>query len=122
MKAGKLVVPLLLLAAATFVLPSAFAQQGVIYAYMIHVDFFTYSCSLTVAQVSLYASGDMLGASASPYGGEIEILIRSPTALPTLTATASGVATWNSYSWPVTGSGSITLGTTGDYWVTLRMN
>jgi len=121
MKPGILVAPLIILAAA-IILPSAFAQQGVVYDYMIHVDFLTYSCSLTVAQVSLYASGAMLGASTSPYGGEVEILVRSPAPLPALTATASGTATWNSYSWPVNGSESVTLGTTGDYWVTIRMS
>lgn len=121
MKAGTLVIPLILLVACT--VPSAFAQQGVIFNYMIHVNFFTYSCTLSVAQVSLYdGSGNLVGVGSSPYGWQVEILIRSPVPVSVLTATATGMATWASYSWPVSGSGRITLGTIGDYWVTIRMS
>jgi hypothetical protein len=108
----------------TFTFPSAFSQQGTVFTYTIHVDFFAYSCSLSVAQVSLYdSSGNLVGVGSSPYGGEVEISIRTPTPVTTLTATASGVATWGSYySWPVNGSRSLTLGSTGDYWITIAMN
>ena len=119
MKARVLAIALAVLFAAPFVS----AQQGTVYNYTIHVDFFAYSCSLTITQVSLYDTpGNVIGAGSSPYGGEIEISISTSAPLTTLTATASGLATWSSYAWPVNGSNSITLGTTGDYWITLRMN
>ena len=105
------------------VVPCVFAQPGTVFNYTIHVDFFAYSCSLSITQISLYDSpGNLLGDGSSPYGGEVEILITTSTPLTTLTATAHGLATWSSYSWPVNGSRSISLGNTGDYWVTLAMN
>ena len=100
----------------------AFAQQGTIFNYTIHVDFFAYSCNLSITQVSLYDSGSLLGIGSSPYGAEVEISIRSPTPVSTLTATASGLATWSSLNWPVSGSRSIGLGATGVYWVTITMS
>ena len=120
MKAELWTIALIVLVACT--VTSAFAQQGTIFTYTIHVDFFAYSCSLSITQVSLYDPGNLVGAGSSPYGGEIEITIRSPTPLITLTATASGLATWNSLNWPVNGSHSITLGSTGDYWIAITMN
>jgi hypothetical protein len=122
MKAGPFVLTLAVLMACTF--PCAFAQQGTLFTYTIHVNFFAYSCSLSVAQVSLYDSpGNPLGVGSSPYGGEITISIRTSTPITTLTATAFGVATWGSYyTWPVNGSRSITIGSTGDYWITIAMN
>jgi len=122
MKAGVFALTLAVLVAFTF--PSAFAQQGTLFTYTIHVDFFAYPCSLTVGQISLYdSSGNLVGVGSSPYGGEVEISIRTPTPVNALTATASGEATWGSYyTWPVNGSRSITLGSTGDYWITIAMN
>jgi hypothetical protein len=122
MKAGLLAITLTALVACT--VPSAFAQQGTVFSYTIHVDFFAYSCSLTITQVSLYdSSGSLVGVGSSPYGGEIEISIRTPTQVTVLTATAFGLATWSSYyTWPVNGSRSVTLGSTGDYWITITMN
>lgn len=107
----------------TCTVPFVFAQQGVVYNYTIHVEFFSYSCSLSITQISVYDSpGDLVGVGSSPYGGEVEILVRTSTPLTTLTATASGLATWSSYyTWPVIGSSTITIGSTGDYWVTLTM-
>jgi len=121
MRAGLYVIILAMLMAC--IAPLAFAQQGTVFNYAIHVDFFAYSCGLTITQVSLYdASGNLVGSGASPYGGEVEIMITTPNPVTTVTATAAGVATWSSYyTWPVNGSGSIALGSTGDYWVTLRM-
>ena len=122
MRAGLFFITLAVLMACT--VPFAFAQQGTVFNYMIHVDFFAYSCSLSITQVALYDSfGNLVGVGSSPYGGEVEIPIRASIPLTTLTATASGLATWSSYyTWPVNGSGSITLGSIGDYWVTLTMN
>jgi hypothetical protein len=122
MKAGVFAIALAVLMA--FSAPFAFAQQGTVFNYMIHVDFFAYSCSLSITQISLYDSpGNLVGAGTSPYGGEVEILITTPAPIATLTAAASGLATWSSYyTWPVNGSRSITLGGTGDYWVTITMN
>ena len=122
MKAGLLAITLAMLMAC--VVPFAFAQPGTVFNYTIHVDFFAYSCSLSITQISLYDSfGSVVGVGSSPYGGEVEIPITASTPLTTLTATAFGLATWSSYyTWPVNGSGSITLASTGDYWVTLTMN
>jgi hypothetical protein len=103
--------------------PFALAQPGTIFDYTIHVDFFAYSCSLSISQVSLYDSyGNMVGVGVSPYGGEVEISVTTSAPVVTLTATAFGLATWSSYSWPVNGRGSVAVGNTGNYWVTLTMN
>jgi hypothetical protein len=121
MNARLFAITLTLLVACTT--PSVLAQEGTVFSYTIHIDFLTYSCSLSITQVSLYDSGSLVGVGSSPYGGEIEISIRTQTPVTTLTATASGVATWSSYyTWPVNGSRSITLGSTGDYWITIPMN
>lgn len=122
MRAPLFIVTLTMLMA--FTIPYAFAQPGTVFAYTIHVDFFAPACSLSIAQVSLYgSSGALVGAGSSPYGGEIEISVRTATPVTTLTATASGLATWSSYyTWPVTGTRSITLGTTGDYWITIPLS
>jgi len=103
--------------------PSSASAQAVIFNYTIHVDFFAYSCSLSVGQVSLYdSSGHLVGFGSSPSGGEVAILIRATSPISTLTATANGVATWGSYyTWPVNGSRTIILGSSGDYWVTISM-
>jgi hypothetical protein len=95
-----------------------------VFSYTIHVDFFAYSCNLSITQVALYdSSGNVVGEGASPYGGEVEISIRTSAPVTSLIATAYGLATWGSYyTWPVNGSRSITLGTTGDYWITVTMN
>jgi hypothetical protein len=120
MKAGLWVVALIVLVGCA--VPSAFAQQGTIFTYTVHVDFFAYSCSLSITQVALYDPGTLVGEGSSPYGGEIEITVRSPTPLTTLTASASGLATWSSLNWPVNGSHTITLGSPGDYWIVITMN
>ena len=103
--------------------PSSASAQGVIFNYTIHVDFFAYSCSLSIGQVSLYdPSGHLVGFGSSPSGGEVEILIQATSPISTVTATANGVATWSSYyTWPVNGSRTIMLGSSGDYWVTISM-
>ncbi len=113
---------LVLLVSST--LASTVIAQGVTIGYTIHVDFFAYSCSLEITKVSLFDPlGDLLGVATSPYGGEVTISIRTQTPISTLTATAYGQATWGSYySWLVSGSGTVNLGSTGDYWVTIRMN
>jgi len=121
MKAGVFVVALVALMGCA--VPLAYAQPGVVYNYTIHVDFFAYSCSLSISEVSLYdASGVVMGAGSSPYGEEIAISFTTSSPMSVLTATAVGLATWSSYSWSVNGSNSITLGNAGDYWVTVRMN
>ena len=121
MKAGPLAIILVVVIACT--VPSAFAQDGTVFNYTIHVDFFTYSCSLSITQISLYdPSGRLIGVGTSPYGGEVEISISTLAPVTALTATASGLATWSSYNWPVNGSRSLTLGTTGDYWITITMS
>lgn len=94
------------------------------YGYTIHIDFFAYSCSLSVTQVSLFnPSGTLVGSVSSPYGAEVAVTIQTPDPMFTLTASASGLATYGSYySWPVTGTATLTLGTAGNYWITIRMN
>jgi len=117
-------IALVLTVVVSSVLASSVSAQSVIFNYTIHVDFFAYSCSLDIIQVSLYDSaGRLVSEASSPSGGEIAIALRMPTPLAGVTATASGLATWSSYyTWPVSGSGSVTLGSPGDYWVTIRMN
>ena len=109
---------------ATSTLASTVAAQEVTMGYTIHVDFFAYSCSLDITNVSLYdPSGHLLGVASSPYGGEVAISIRTQAPLSTLTAMAYGQATYGSYyTWLVSGNGTVNLGSTGDYWVTIRMN
>ncbi len=113
---------LVILVAST--LASTVIAQSVTIEYTIHVDFFAYSCSLDITKVSLYdPSGDLLGVATSPYGGEVAISIRTPIPVSSLTATAYGQATWGSYyTWLVSGSGTVNLGSNGDYWITIRMN
>ncbi len=103
---------------------STVIAQSVTIEYTIHVDFFAYSCSLDITKVSLYdSSGNLLGVATSPYGGEVAISFRTPTPVSTLTASAYGQATWGAYySWQVSGTSTLSLGSTGDYWVTVRMN
>jgi len=116
-------IALILTFVATSALLSTVSGQSVIFNYTVHVDFFAYSCSLNITQISLYdSSGRLVGAASSPSGAEIAITLRTSTPVTALTAIASGLATWSYYTWPVSGSGSITLGNTGDYWVTIRMN
>ena len=104
-------------------LPNSAVGQAVIFNYTIHVDFFAYSCSLSVGQVLLYdTSGNLVGTGSSPTGGEVAILVRTASPILTLTARAYGVATWSSYyNWLVNGSRTITLGGSGDYWITINM-
>jgi hypothetical protein len=122
MRASAIALTLAILAAYTFT--STVAAQATIFTYTVHVDFFAYSCSLSITQVSLYDSfGSLVGVASSPYGGEVAISIRTTTPISTLTATAYGIATWSSYyTWPVNGSRSMILGNTGDYWITIRMS
>ena len=122
MKAGLFALTSVMLVAC--VVPFGFAQPGTIFNYTIHVDFLAYSCSLNVNQISLFgSSGNLVGEGTSPYGGEVEISVITPSPITTLTATASGLATLGSYyTWPVDGTRSIPLGNTGDYWVTITMN
>jgi len=117
-------VAVLLAAFATLLLTPPILAQGVIASYTIHIDFFDYACSLDITQVSLYdPSGQLVAVASSPYGGEIAVSVRSPTPILALTATAYGQATWGSYySWEVSGSRTISLGSSGDYWITIRMS
>jgi len=109
---------------ATLSLTPPLLAQGAIVVYTIHIDFFDYACSLDITQVSLYdPSGQLVAVASSPYGGEIAVSIRTPTPILALTATAYGQATWGSYySWEVSGSRTVSLGSGGDYWITIRMS
>jgi len=122
MKASLIAITFAILAACA--LSSSVTAQDATFNYTIHVDFFAYSCSLSITQVTLYdSSGRMVGITSSPNGYEIEVPVRTSVPISGLTATAYGVATWGSYyTWPVNGSGSVSLGTSGDYWITIRMS
>jgi len=105
-------------------IPSTFAQT-VQTSYTVHVDFYAYACSIDIKQISLYdQSGRLLGATSSPYGGEIAITFATPsTSSLSVTAAAFGQATLGSYySWAVSGTSTINLGPGGDYWVTVRLS
>jgi hypothetical protein len=117
-------VAIMLMIFATLSLTPPILAQGAIVAYTIHIDFFDYACSLDIAQVSLYdTSGRLVAVASSPYGGEIAVSVRASTPILALTATAYGQATWGSYySWQVSGSRTISLGSSGDYWITIRMS
>jgi hypothetical protein len=108
----------------TCALSSSVTAQGVIFSYTIHIDFFAYSCSLSITQVALYdPSGHFVGTTSSPNGYEVAVPLRTSTPISALTAIAYGVATWGSYyTWPVSGSGSVILESSGDYWITIRMS
>ena len=125
MKARSIAVMLAMLAmlATLSITPSILAQRATS-DYTIHIDFFDYACSLDITQVSLYdPSGQLVAVASSPYGGEIAVSVRTSTPIFALTATAYGQATWASYySWPVSGSRTISLGSSGDYWITIRMS
>jgi hypothetical protein len=122
MKAGSIAVMLAMFAALS--LTPTILAQGVISDYTIHIDFFDYACSLDITQVSLYdPAGQLVAVASSPYGGEIAVSVRTSTPILALTATAYGQATWASYySWQVSGSRTISLGSSGDYWITIRMS
>ena len=121
-KAGSVAVMLAVF--ATLSLTPPILAQGVIANYTIHIDFFDYACSLDITQVSLYdSSGQLVAVASSPYGGEIAVSVNTATPILALTATAYGQATWSSYySWEVSGSRTISLGSSGDYWITIRMS
>ena len=108
----------------SLLVPLAVAQS-VQATYTIHVDFFMIACSLDIQQVSLYdQSGRQLAVSSSPYGGEIAITFRVPsTSVQSVTAIAFGQATLGSYySWTVSGSHTIVVGSSGDYWITVGLS
>jgi hypothetical protein len=109
---------------AACVLPTFVTAQTNAISYTIHVDFFAYSCSLSITQVTLYDSfGRPVGEGVSPVGGEIAIPISAMAPISQITATAYGIATWGQYlSWRVNGISSVTLGNAGDYWITIRMS
>lgn len=93
--------------------------------YTIHVDFYMISCSLDIQRVSLYdQSGQQLAVSSSPYGGEIAITFRAPSAsIQSVTAIAFGQATLGSYySWTVSGSRTVVVGSGGDYWIMVGLS
>jgi len=99
--------------------------QNIQTTYTVHVDFYAYACSLDIKQISLYdQSGRLLGVSSSPYGGEIAITFSTPSSsIQSVTAAAFGLATLGSYySWNVSGIRTINLGSSGDYWITVRMS
>jgi len=119
---GKLLTPLFLaLMILSCVAPVM--VQGIAVVYTIHIDFISYSCSLDGVQVSLYdQTGRPVGAATSPYGGEVAISFRTSTSINSLTARAVGHATLGShYSWFVSGIRTLTVGTGGDYWISVTM-
>jgi len=122
MKAGSIAMMLAMFAVLSLTPPVL--AQGVMSDYTIHIDFFDYACSLDITQVSLYdPGGQLVAVASSPYGGEIAVSVRTSTPILALTVTAYGQATWASYySWQVTGSRTISLGSSGDYWITIRMS
>ena len=91
--------------------------------YTVHIDFFSYSCSLAGVQVSLYdQAGSFVAATSSPLGTEVAVSFRTSSPPSSLTARADGLASIGSYySWSVSGIGKINVGTTGDYWISIRM-
>jgi len=122
MKARSVAVMLAMFGALSLAPP--ILAQGVIADYTIHIYFFDYACSLDITQVSLYdPAGQLVAVASSPYGGEIAVSVRTSTPILALTAIAYGQATWASYySWQVSGSRTISLGSSGDYWITIRMS
>jgi hypothetical protein len=105
-------------------LPSALAQN-VQATYTVHVDFYSYACSLDIKQISLYdQSSRLLGVASSPYGGEIAITFTSPSLLiQSVTVAAFGQATLGTYySRAVSGTSTINLGPSGDYWTIIRLS
>jgi hypothetical protein len=105
-------------------LPATVAQNVQI-TYTVHVDFYAFACSLDIKQVSLYdQSGRLLGVASSPYGGEIAITFTTTSSsIQSVTAAAFGQATLGSYySWAVSGTRTINLGSGGDYWITVRLS
>lgn len=112
---------------STLVLLSSFAPvmaQVFILGYTIHVDFYSYSCSLDTVQVSLFdQTGQLVGEASSPYGSEVAISFRTSTPTYSLTAIAFGHASTGSYySRPVSGSRMISVATGGDYWILVLMH
>lgn len=91
--------------------------------YTIHIDFFAFSCSLAGIQVSLYdQSGSFVTSTSSPLGTEVAVSFRTTAPPSSLTARADGLATYGSYySWSVSGTGKVNLGSSGDYWISVRM-
>ena len=97
--------------------------QGITVGYTVYIGFFSYSCGLDSVQVSLYdQTGSLVGVASSPYGGEVAISFRMSTPIYSLTARAFGHATLGSYySWFVSGSRMIEVGTGGNYWISVAM-
>jgi len=114
-----LFVPFLIL----LVLPTVLAQTPQV-TYTVHVDFFAIACSISIRQVTLYdQSGHSLATASSPYGVELAITFRTPTAIQSITATASGQATLGLYySASVSGTQTISAGPGGDYWIAIRLS
>jgi hypothetical protein len=105
-------------------IPSTLAQSAVV-TYTVHVDFYAFACSLDIKQVSLYdQSGHLLGVGSSPYGAEIAITFTTTsTSTLSVTASAFGLATLGTYSsWAVSGTRTINLASSGDYWITVKMS
>ncbi len=92
--------------------------------YTIHVDFYSYSCSLDTVQVSIFdQAGHLVGEASSPYGSEVAISFRTSAPTYSLTAIAFGRASTGSYfSRPVSGSRMISVATGGDYWILVLMH
>lgn len=106
----------------TFVAPVM--AQGFTVGYTIHINFYSYSCSLDSVQVSLYdQTGRLVGAGSSPNGGEVAVSFRTSTPIYSLNARAVGHASLGSYySWFVSGSRMINVETGGDYWISVGMH
>ena len=91
--------------------------------YTIHIDFFSFSCSIAGVQVSLYdQAGSFVVATSSPLGTEVAVSFRTSSPPSSLTARADGLASIGSYySWTVSGMGKVNVGPGGDYWISIRM-
>lgn len=98
--------------------------QGAPMAYNVHVDFFYPSCSLSNLRVMLNdQTGRVVASTVIPDVFEVTLTYRTPTPANSLTATAFGQASIGSYkTWSVSGSSTISVGSGGDYWITIKMS
>ncbi|HUK50818.1 MAG TPA: hypothetical protein VLV18_07260 [Terriglobales bacterium] len=105
------------------ILPTVLAQTPEV-TYTVHIDFFAIACSISIRQVTLYdQSGNSLATTSSPYGVEVAITFRTPTAIQSITAAAFGQTTLGSYySASVSGTQTVSAGPGGDYWIAIRLS
>jgi len=106
-------------AAQTFAVTVSPMNQGLVGVYTIYVDLFHYPYSLDSVQVSLYdQSGRLVGSASSLEGAEVAISFMTSRPVYSLTAKASGLAVFGlGYSWFVSGSRTVNVGTGGFYWI-----